>query len=176
MQDTITTMFCLCDDFLKASGCSDDRQCRVSTAQVMPVPLVACTYFGGNLALARRFLVAHGYFTHDLSASRFCRRLHAINKEPWRHLFRLPGEVFVRYNTTASFVVDSLPVPACDNIWIKHCKLFPEVEKESYRGCIASKRCYVWAVARLGCRRHCLQDAGLGFTLWFCTSCGSCLQ
>lgn len=22
MQDTITTMFCLCDDFLKANGCA----------------------------------------------------------------------------------------------------------------------------------------------------------
>lgn len=31
MQDTITTMFYLCDDFLKANGCYDDPQCRVST-------------------------------------------------------------------------------------------------------------------------------------------------
>jgi hypothetical protein len=87
--------------------------------------------------LARRFLVSHGYFKHDLSASRFCRRLHAISKELWRSLFRVLGEVFVRCNPTANFVVDSLPVPACDNIRIKSCKLFAQ---ETYRGCIASKR------------------------------------
>jgi hypothetical protein len=80
MQDTITTMFCLCDDFLKANGYCDDGQCRVSTAEIMTVPLVAAAFLGGNLALTRRFLVLHGYFKHDLSASRFCRRLHAIDK------------------------------------------------------------------------------------------------
>lgn len=137
MQDTITTMFCLCDDFLQANGCRDDAQCRVSTAQVMTTPLVAAAFFGGNLALTRRFLFSHGYFIHTLSASRFCRRLHAISQSFWRHLFRLLGEVFVRCNATAHYVVDSLPIPACDNIRIKHCKLFAE---ETYRGCIASKR------------------------------------
>ncbi len=46
MQDTITTMFCLCDDFLKANRyCDDkcdDKQCRVATSEIMLVPLVAC--------------------------------------------------------------------------------------------------------------------------------------
>jgi hypothetical protein len=168
MQDNITTMFCLCDDFLKANGCCDDRQCRFSTAQVMLVPLVACTYFGGNLALARRFLVAHGYFTHDLSASRFCRRLHAISKELWRHLFRLLGEVFVRCNPTASYVVDSLPVPACDNIRIKHCQLFAEHDKASYRGCVASKRRFFF-----GLKVH-LLVTGQGQPVEFVLLPGSC--
>ncbi len=137
MQDTITTMFCLCDDFLKANGCGDDQQCRVSTAQIMTTPLVAAAFFGGNQALARRFLVAHGYFSHDLSASRFCRRLHAIAKELWSALFRLLGAVFVRCNPTTSYVVDSFPVPACDNIRIQQCRLLRGSE---HRGYLASKR------------------------------------
>jgi hypothetical protein len=137
MQDTITTMFCLCDDFLKANGCCDDRQCRVATSEIMLVPLVACAYFGGNQALARRFLFTHGYFKHDISASRFCRRLHAISKELWRTLFRVLGEVFLCCNRTTSFVVDSLPVPACDNIRIKKCQL---LSQEEHRGYLASKR------------------------------------
>ena len=122
MQDTITTMFCLCDDFLKANGCCDDRQCRVSTAQIMMTPLVACSFFGGNLALSRRFLVSHGYFPHDLSASRFCRRLHAISRELWHNLFRLLGEVFVRCNSTASYVVDSLPSGGLSAEWWTLCR------------------------------------------------------
>lgn len=140
MEDTITTMFCLCHDFLRANGYCDDQQCRVSTAEVMLVPLVACTYFGGNLALTRRFLVGHGYFKQDLSASRFCRRLHAIPTELWRTLFRLLGEVFIRCNATSNYVVDSLPIPVCDNIRIQSCKLLSGQDKESYRGRIASKR------------------------------------
>ena len=143
MQDTITTMFCLCDDFLKANGCCDDGQCRVSTAQVMTTPLVAAAFFGGNLALTRRFLIAHGYFKHDLSASRFCRRLHAISKELWRSLFRILGEVFVRCNLSTNYIVDSLPIPVCDNIRIRRCKLFPE---EAYRGRMASKRRYFFGL------------------------------
>lgn len=129
MQGTITTMFCLCDDFLKANGCCDDRQCCVATSEIMLVPLVACTYFGGNQALARRFLFTHGYFKHDLSASRSCRRLHAISKELWRTLFRILGQVFARCNRSASFVVGSLPVPACDKIRIKSCKLLSGQER-----------------------------------------------
>jgi hypothetical protein len=168
MQDTITTMFCLCDDFLKANGCYDDRQCRVSTAQIMMTPLVACAFFGGNLALSRRFLVSHGYFQRDLSASRFCRRLHAINRELWRNLFRLLGEVFVRCNSTASYVVDSLPIPACDNIRIKHCQLLAGDDKESYRGCIASKRRFFF-----GFKVH-LLVTGKGEPIEFVILPGSC--
>jgi hypothetical protein len=127
----------LYDDFLKANGCFDERQCRVSTAEIMLVPLVAYRYFGANQALARRFLFFCGYVKHNLSTSRFCHRLHAIAPSLWRHLFRLLGEVFVHCNTTCRYVADSLSIPACDNVRIQHCKLFPE---EAYRGCRASKR------------------------------------
>jgi hypothetical protein len=154
MQDTIITMYCCCDDFLKAQGHRDDSQCRMSTAEVMVVPLVACTFFGGNLALTRRFLFTHGYFRHDLSASRFCRRLHAINKEWWRTLFRLLGTIFVRTHSKRQgsqgsqalrqcYVIDSMPVLACDNIRIRRCKLF---QGREYRGYNASKRRYFYGL------------------------------
>jgi hypothetical protein len=143
MQDTITTMFCLCDDFLKANGCYDDVQCRVSTAQIMTTPLVAAAFFGGNLALTRRFLHSHGYFQHDLSASRFCRRLHAIARELWHHLFRLLGEIFVRFNSQQEYVVDSVPIPVCDNIRIRRCKL---LTGEEHRGYIASKKRFFYGL------------------------------
>lgn len=148
MQDTITTLFCLCDEFLKANHYRDDAQCRVSSAQIMTVPLVACTFFGGNFALARRFLVSHGYFLHDLSASRFCRRLHALPKELWRSLFRVLGEVFTQHNGEQKYVIDSFPVPVCDNIRISRCKLF---QGEQHRGYIASKRRFFF-----GLRVHCV--------------------
>jgi hypothetical protein len=163
MQDTIITMYCCCDDFLRAQGHRDDRQCRMSTSEVMVVPLVACAFFGANLALARRFLVNHGYLKHDLSASRFCRRLHAIAKEWWRTLFRLLGAIFIQAHSARNkgetstgepndamnqveesyYVVDSLPVIACDNIRIRRCKLLQGPE---YRGYNASKRRYFYGL------------------------------
>jgi hypothetical protein len=151
-------MYCccddLCDDLLKAQGYRDDKQCRVTTAQVMTVPLVACAFFGGNLALTRRFLFTHGYFKHDLSASRFCRRLHAITKEWWRILFRLLGTIFVHAHSKrkdqsnrpregSPYVVDSMPVVVCDNIRIRRCKLF---QGREYRGYNASKRRYFYGL------------------------------
>ena len=35
MDDTITTIYCLCDDFLKGWGHRHDPQARLSTAEVM---------------------------------------------------------------------------------------------------------------------------------------------
>ncbi len=35
MDDTITTIYCLCDEFLKAWGHRHDPQARLSTAEVM---------------------------------------------------------------------------------------------------------------------------------------------
>jgi hypothetical protein len=56
MDDTITTIYCLCDDFLKAMRHRDDPQVLMSTAEVMTVPLVAAAHFGGNIDTTRLFL------------------------------------------------------------------------------------------------------------------------
>ena len=45
MEDTITTTYYLCDEFLKAIDHRDDPQVRLSTAEVMTIPLVACAFF-----------------------------------------------------------------------------------------------------------------------------------
>ena len=69
MQDTIITIYCVCDDLLKALHHQDDPQTRFSAAEVMTVPLVACAFFGGNQALARNFLHAHAYGAAAVSAA-----------------------------------------------------------------------------------------------------------
>lgn len=143
MQDTIVTFYCVCDDLLKALDHQDDHQTRYSSAEVMTVPLTACAFFGGNLAVARRFLHSHGYTQHTLSASRFSRRLAALPVAVWSTLFALLGHVFKQHNHSGVYVVDSLPVPVCDNIRIKRCKLFQD---EAYRGYTASKRRYFYGL------------------------------
>jgi hypothetical protein len=56
LNDTITTIYCLCDEFLKAMRRFDDPQVRLTTAEVMTVSLVAATFFGANIDKSRSFL------------------------------------------------------------------------------------------------------------------------
>ena len=146
MQDTIVTIYCLCDDLLKAMHYKDDRQTHFSSAEVMCVPVIACACFGGNIARTRAFLHSHGYFKVHLSASRFSRRLAALPAGVWHTLFQLLGEVFKQHNSEGAYEgayeVASFPVPVCHNIRINRCKLFPKQHKESFRGYCASKKSY----------------------------------
>ena len=77
MDDTIITTYYLLEEFLKATGHRDDRQVRLSTAEVMCSALVAAAFFGGNIEKARSFLDEYGYINKAISKSRFNRRLHA---------------------------------------------------------------------------------------------------
>jgi hypothetical protein len=181
MDDSIITIYCLCDDFLKAMRHRrDDPQTRLSTAEVMTVPLVAATFFGGNLDQTRRFLHEYGYMKKMISKSHLNRRLHAIEPELWRMLFELLAQVFKKRNDPdQTYAVDSLPVPVCDNIRIWRCRLYPLEEEEegrdddtpkkkkSFRGYIASKRRYFY-----GLRVH-LVVTGAGEPVEFSLAAGS---
>jgi hypothetical protein len=143
MDDTIITTYYLCNEFLKAIGHRDDPQVRLSTAEVMTMPLVAAAFFSGNIEATRSFLDEYGYIPKAISKSRFNRRLHAIAPCLWRTLFDVLAEVFKHNDATGSYVVDSLPVAVRDNIRIRRCKLYPTEEHgEAFRGYIASKRRY----------------------------------
>ena len=147
MEDTITTTYYLCDEFLKATGHRDDSQVRLSTAEVMTTALVACAFFGGNIEASRSFLDEYGYIEKAISKSRFNRRLHAIDPCLWRTLFDVLAEVFKHEHPEQTYVVDSLPVAVCDNIRIRRCKLYPPEEHgEAFRGYIASKRRYFYGL------------------------------
>jgi len=137
MQHTIVTFYCVCDDLLRTLGHTDDPQTRLSSAEVMTVPLVACAFFSGKVEQARVFLLEHGYLRQPLSKSRLNRRLHALPLSLWQTLFDVLGTVFKTHNLNGNFTVDSMPLPACDNIRIKRCKLLPG---EEHRGYCASKR------------------------------------
>ena len=140
MQDTITTIFCVCAEVLSALGVSDDRQSRFSQAEVMTVPLVAALFYGGNHALARRFLHGHGYTKTTLSASRFCRRLARVPQSAWNMVFALLAQVFHQHNPQKVYAIDSYPVLVCANCRINRCALFPVQDHEKLRGYQSSKK------------------------------------
>lgn len=168
MEDTITTIYYLCDELLEATGHRDDRQVKLSTAEVMTVALVASAFFSGNIEASRSFLDEHGYVPKMIGKSRFNRRLHAIELDLWQTLFALLAEVFKRNNPDQSYVVDSVPVAVCDNIRIRRCKLYPPKEHGgTFRGYVPSKRRYFY-----GLRVH-LVVTGSGEPVEFALAAGS---
>jgi hypothetical protein len=173
MDDTIITIYCLCDDFLKAiHHRPDDPQSRLSTAEVMTVPLVASTFFGGQIEKTRQFLYEYGYMKKMISKSHLNRRLHALEPTLWQMLFELLARAFKKRNDPEqTYVVDSLPVPVCDNIRIRRCRIYPLEEgtprKKSLRGYIPSKRRYFY-----GLRVH-LVVTGAGEPVEFSLAPGS---
>ncbi len=149
MQDTITTIYCVCAEVLEALGFADDGQSRMSHAEVMTVPVVAAPvvaalFHRSNHALTRRALFEQGYIKVNLSASRFCRRLRALPEAAWQMVFGLLSQVFVQGNTSGDYAVDSMPVLVCQNVRINRCHLFPPQHHEALRGYQSSKKRYFW--------------------------------
>jgi hypothetical protein len=71
MQERIITIYCLCDESVKATGFVEHPCTTMSTAEVMTTALVAADVFGGCFERSCAFLSAHGYIPHMLSKSRF---------------------------------------------------------------------------------------------------------
>lgn len=151
----IITIYCLCDDFLKAWGHQDAPQAKMTTAQVMTVALVAASLFGGNQERSRRFLEEHGYIKRMLCKANFNRRLHHVPETLWQALLHLLAQVHKQSNAAQEYSVDSFPVPVCDNIRIGRSRLYP-LKKcgQAFRGYIASKKRYFY-----GLRVHLLMTA-----------------
>ena len=139
MHEKIITLYCLCADFLRVSGVREDPRSRMSTAEVMTVALVAAACFGGHQEQSRRFLCEFGFIPAErmLSKGRLNRRLHSVAEGTWLGLFSLLAEAHKQTNERQEYIIDSMPVPVCDNDRIRRCKLYRE---QMYRGRIPSKK------------------------------------
>ncbi|MEZ4706683.1 MAG: IS982 family transposase [Caldilineaceae bacterium] len=74
--------------------------------------------------------------------SRFSRRLHRV-KHHFLTLFSVLGEMWKAESAENIFVVDTYPIPVCDNIRISRCKLYQD---EDYRGYKSSKKRYFYGL------------------------------
>jgi Transposase DDE domain len=142
MDEKIIATYCLCDDLVHAMQHQEDPQCQMSDAEVLTTAFTAAFFFRGNLESARWMLKQHHYIPQMLSKSRLNRRLHRV-KELLILVFKLLGHVWKTLNSDSIYVIDSLPVAACDNIRIKHAKLYTD---EQFRGYIASKKHYFYGL------------------------------
>jgi hypothetical protein len=142
MDTQIIFVYCLCDDLLKALGHREDPQCQVPDAEILTTALVAALDFGGCFKRAHRFLHEAGYLPYQLSASRFVRRLHRC--EPFvMPLFHVLANLGHQSNTERLYIIDSFPLPVCDNIRIRRCRRY---QGEAWRGYQASKRRYFYGL------------------------------
>lgn len=134
MQNTIIAIFCYTDDFLKALSWKDDRQCRLSLAEIVTIALTAARFFGGNLESARAFLCEHGYVP-SIGKSRLNRRLHAIPTFFWHFIVTYLSS---KQNPDCThFLVDSFPIAVCHPARAFRRSLF---RGKKYLGYNASKK------------------------------------
>lgn len=156
MQTEITTIYVVCDDFLKAMNHRDDPQAGLTTAEVMTTALVSARFFKNCLEHARVFLKEAGYMPNMLSQSRLNRRLHALPEGLWLGLFSALAQVHQQRADSLDYIVDSLPIAICDNYRIPRGRLYRSHgnQREAFRGYIASKKRYFF-----GLRAHVLTTA-----------------
>lgn len=143
MDLEIILIYSFCSDLLKLCKHQNDSQCKMNTAEVMTVVITAGLYFGGNQALARRFLSAHKYIPKMLSESRLNRRLHKIDPAMWQIVFNSLKTLLKQSANLLEYVVDSFPIQACAKARSYRCKL---LSGKHFIGYCASKNDYYYGV------------------------------
>jgi len=136
MTTKIIAIYCICDDVLIGLQHKEDKQNKITDAEVMTTAIVAVIFFQSNFEKARSFLKQFNFIPNMLSKSRFCRRLHKI-KECFMSVFFAMSDIWKSLNSESLYLVDSFPILACDNYRIPKCKIY---NKEEYRGYIPSKK------------------------------------
>jgi hypothetical protein len=139
-------IYCFLDDLLNSLQHREDCRVRVSDAEVLTVAVCGMLFFGGNYTLSRAFLHESGLMPRMLDKSQFSRRLSRL-ADLVDLIFHQLGDALKELNVESRYAVDSFPVPMCDNIRIKGCRLTEQfADREQFRGYLASKRRYFYGV------------------------------
>ena len=164
MCHSTLAIYCFIDDFLKASGHQEDVRIEVSDAEIITIAIAAMLHFGGNFERSRLVLHELGMVKRLLSRSRFSRRVNRL-ADLIQRLFHQLGSVIKDLHWESRYLLDSFPIPVCDNIRIPRCRI---VSDERYRGVMASKRRYFYGV------RVQIMATTDGIPLEFCILPGAC--
>nr|WP_322708824.1 IS982 family transposase [Nostoc sp. ChiSLP03a]MDZ8209944.1 IS982 family transposase [Nostoc sp. ChiSLP03a] len=142
MLNEIITIYAITDDLLKAIRHKDDIRRAMSDAEIITTALVAAIFFHGNHSSACSYMKDHNLIPDMLEKSRFNRRLHNVGMLI-NDLFHQIGMILKQSSDYTEYLLDSFPVPMCDNIRIFNVKL---IKSEEYRGYIASFKRYFYGV------------------------------
>jgi hypothetical protein len=164
MCDSTLAIYCFIDDFLKQSEHKEDIRIEVSDAEIITIAIAAMLHFGGNFERSRLVLHELGLVKRLLSRSRFSRRMNRL-ADLIQRLFHQLGSVLKDLHWESRYLLDSFPIPVCDNIRIPRCRI---IQDERYRGVMASKRRYFYGV------RVQIMATADGIPLEFCILPGAC--
>jgi hypothetical protein len=142
LQENLIAIYCIIDDMLKQIDHKFDKRAQVSDSEVLTIGVVASLYFGGVWNDSLKFFQSFRIFSKALSKSRLCRRLHKL--EPiLEEIIASIGYVFTELLSDKEFMVDSTPLPVCDNIRIQRSRM---LGCEEFRGYHASFRRYFYGL------------------------------
>ena len=140
MDTAIIGMYCLVDDWLRARRHQESAQRTLFDAEIITIALTAARFFDGNFRVVQTMLLEQRYLTDGLSRSQYNRRLHRIGSL-LDALFDWLGQSHKAASRENVFLIDSCPIPACDNIRIRDCRISPsEATEDVFRGYHSSKR------------------------------------
>ncbi len=139
MKEQTIAIYCFIDDFFHTIGRKNDIHCQMSDAELLTTALLAARYFYGNLSCAGSYMGEH-HGVKMIDKSGFTRRLHGL-QDQLVALFVALGQSLKQLNTGCRYLIDSFPVPVCDNIRLARSHL---LQNEAYRGKNASKRRYFY--------------------------------
>lgn len=140
MEEQIIFIYSICIDFLTHLGIKNNAQCKMNTAEVMTVAIVAALFFGGNFSKARLMLQSHKYIQNMLSVSRLNRRMHEIDVSIWQNIFYIIARSFSEEEKNLEYLIDSMPVEVCMNVRSYRCRLLSG--KQFIGFCKAKKKFY----------------------------------
>jgi hypothetical protein len=129
MLNEIIGIYAITDDLLKAIGHDEDSRRVVSDAEIITTAVCAAIFFSGNHSKACTYMKEHGLIPNMLDKSRFNTRLHGVFMLI-NDLFHQMGMILKEISEDTEYLLDSFPVPMCDNIRIFHVKL---IESKQYR-------------------------------------------
>jgi hypothetical protein len=142
MLNKIIAIYAIIDDLLKAIDHHEDIRRQMNDAEIITTALVAAIFFSGNHSRACAYMKDHKLIPRMLEKSRFNRRLHNLSMLI-NDLFHQVGMILKESEENTEYLLDSFPVPMCDNIRIFNVKL---INSEQFRGYIASKKRYFYGV------------------------------
>jgi hypothetical protein len=139
----VIAIYIFIDDVLKKIKHKDDKQVKVTDAEVITIALISALYFYGHQERAMDYFKSHKIFSNAIGKSRFNRRLHRLDGLI-EDLFLQLGNILKELNTSKEYMMDSFPVSVCHNIRISNCRLLPK--DEAFRGKCVSKREYFYGI------------------------------
>lgn len=143
MEVEAIVTYVVCDDTIKFLGIEEDKQIKMSIAEIMTTAIISTIQFSGNIEKARKTLKAATYFPNMLSKSQFNRRLLRIDKTIWEAVLEKLTQEFERVGVVKEFVVDSFPIPVCKMARKDRCKIY---QGKEYLGYCAAKKEFFWGI------------------------------